>query len=231
MRSVLLRQDVAAKILRLQSNQLQPSPSAGPANNNNAQQQQQQLDSLRSENAQLLERCNRYEREYHLLKLRLLEKDSKIKQMQWSIDTEVEEKRRIKVQLDTLTSELTQRFLQQQPLHSPQQQQQQNHGASASTSQLHVSHLQIPSSSTGGSSPGGGTQDALYKGDSAAAQVAEAVLISPNDDDNKTSPHHIDSARSDTARSPTYAHSQSHSQPQHQSQSQSSIADDAFTSF
>jgi hypothetical protein len=163
MRSVLLRQEMAAKILRMQSGQLQPTNTSGPVN---ASVPASASSDLRAENAQLQERCRGYEREQQQLKLRLLEKEARLKQVQWNLDQVSEEKRRLAAQLETLHKFLgglnpapQQEAHRQPPSHHAPLSHHHNHGGG-----VHESHQ-------------------LYRGDTAAAEIAESVLISPHDED------------------------------------------------
>lgn len=182
MRSVLLRQEAAAQILRAQSGQLQPSSSAAGPVSPSGSSTQSQVDSLRAENLALADRCARYEKEFYLFKIHIIEKDGLIKKMQWQLDSADEEKRRLKAQLDTFKHELTQRFLQL----TPQQQQQaidqkpSSSSAAATPSSGLSPHGQGP--------PGGMSPHDLSKGDHTAVSLAESVLVSPNDEAQHVSP-------------------------------------------
>ena len=180
MRSVLLRQEAAAQILRAQSGQLHPSSTAGGPVSPSGSSTQSQLDALRAENLSLADRCARYEKEFYLFKIHIIEKDGLIKKMQWTLDSELEEKRRLKAQLDTFKHELTQRFLQL----TPQQQQQ--------------AIDQKPASGSASATPSAGLSPAghpvgvsphdLSKGDHTAVSLAESVLVSPTEEAHHVSP-------------------------------------------
>jgi hypothetical protein len=162
MRSVLLKQDTAARILRMQQQQLQPPPpQSSPSvpsmtsmsNAATALGGNTIVDTLRSENVHLLDRLSRYERELYMLKHRLEDRDQLIKTLQWTIETEREEKLRAQNQLESFRQEITQRILQQQQQQASQQ-----------------AALQLVSQS-----------NELHHGHAASSEMAESVLVSPTD--------------------------------------------------
>lgn len=162
MRSVLLKQDTAARILRMQQQQLQPAASnavspSNPSPSTTLMPNSSIVETLRSENVHLLDRLSRYEKELYMLKHRLDDKDAMIKTLQWTVDTEREEKVRAQQQLEAFRQEITQRIMQQQQ----QQQQQQSH------------HLHGDSE--------------LHHGHAASEEMALSVLGSPTDGDSTAS--------------------------------------------
>lgn len=184
MRSVLLKQDTAARILRMQQQQLQPLGQNQSQSMTNSSSTSSVLggnsivDTLRSENVHLLDRLSRYEKELYMLKHRLDDKESLIKQLQWTIDTEREEKTRAVQQLDQFRQEVTQRLLQQHQQQHQHQQHQHQQLSSQLPSASPSSYSQSHSSFHG--------ENELRDGHTASTGVAESVLISPGD---QLSPH------------------------------------------
>ncbi len=139
-RSVLLKQDAAQRILRIQQQQLQPRDGGDTAGSGASARAAVLVDKV----SQLEKEREQRERDLYALKLRvselqhlveskdalLTQKDAqlrssaeRIQQLQWSVDAEKDTSSRLQGQLEAFRSEITRSLLEQ--MHNQQQQLQQ----------------------------------------------------------------------------------------------------------
>lgn len=199
MRAVLMKQDTAARILRLQQMQMQTesqsqsshhhlhpdsatqplvssaSSSSSPSSSALVVGSTSLVDTLRLENSALQERLSRCEKELYLMRIKCDEQEATIKQLQWQADMDQEEKQRNKTQLDAFRQEVTNRLAQHQEHHMR---------PAFSSSPIAESPSSFSSSHTNSSSSpplldGVASQLQLRHDETASVQIAESVLTSP----------------------------------------------------
>jgi hypothetical protein len=148
------------------------------------------------DHAQLVDRVARYEKEAYLHQLRILEKESQIKQLQWCLEMEREEAAKLRAQLEAAVKHggapppPTQTNPPMPPPQQQPQQQQANSHVQPNVSHPPVSNIVLPSTSHSVVPLHVDGDLALYKGDSAATAMAESVLISPIDEGLTPVPRH-----------------------------------------
>jgi len=138
------------------------------------------LESLRVENHDLQDRCTRAEKDVYLLQIKLLEKENAIKHLQWSLNSEREEKIKAQQLLETFKHNVAHKLMQRQ------QHESERDGSEYDPNEDIRSDLAMTSTSPVASDSNLNTHEHdthLHKGDSTAKLMAESVLVSPNDDE------------------------------------------------